>query len=460
MKEGYDILIISTQNSSQEEFWQKRLRSVKGKICRPDALIITVAEQWPGGAGTGLGTLYAYAKAQEKAKFKYHQDLLQMQRDGASVALYHTAGEGKELFPLVASEHNSIANIIVPSEHGNLLETVIKQTNQRFSKAQEGRLSVFHCDQVFFPDQTFQNTPSTHIELFCQTQMVRQKGRRLIALENSGPKVFDVVDPIALATKAPVAKNLSAFTLSLEITLALLEEFKTELEEEHKKLDANRDFWMPLTLDFSTFLSLNPYPEDQMHFHRMTAFKNAFCQAHPNDTLTGVKDIGPAGYWWDFRSVRSYFDTLLKLTRSSTESDHLRLFLGLRTHINETRSNRVMIDRNSYMIDSEVRGGSIKNSVLIGVKAEALDVENCVIINCSLDSMCGKNNLLYKVREQKPLKLASGTVRADVILGDPEKEYRMYTHLDRSGNSDWNTLLPQNPLSFSEIHSLLTNVEG
>jgi hypothetical protein len=58
------------------------------------------------------------------------------------------------------------------------------------------------------------------------------------------------------------------------------------------------------------------------------------------------------------------------------------------------------------------------------------------------------------------LKLASGTVRADVILGDPEKEYRMYTHLDRSGNSDWNTLLPQNPLSFSEIHSLLTNVEG
>lgn len=459
MKQGFDILIISTQNSSQEEFWQKRLRSLKGAICKPDSLIITVAENWPGGAGTGLGTLYAYVKAQEKAKFKYHQDLVQMHCEGASVALYHTAGAGKELFPLVASENNSIANIKLPSEHGNLLETVIKQTNQHFSKEQEGRLAVFHCDQVFFPSQSFQLTPSAHAEIFCRTQTVKKEGRRLIALEESGPRLFDVTDPISLKTKAPVAKNLSAFNLSQEFTLALIEEFREEIENEKEKLDANRDFWMPLTLDYKTYLSLNPYPEDQMHFHRMAAFKKKFEESYPQETLVDVKDIGSHGYWWDFRSVKSYFNTLLKLTESSTESDHLRLFFGMHTHINQTRSNRVMIDRQSYLIDSEVKGGSIKNSILIGVEAETVKVENCIIIGCKLTSIEGNKNLLYHVQEKCPLKLAPGTVRSDITLSSLDKEYRMYSHIDRNGISDWNTLLPQNPLSYSEIHSLLSSTE-
>lgn len=460
MKQGFDILIISTQNSSQEEFWQKRLRSLRGTICKPDALIITVAENWPGGAGTGLGTLYAYVKAQEKAKFKYHQDLLQQHQEGASVALYHTAGEGKELFPLVASENNSMANIRLPSEHGNLLETVIRQTNQHFSKEQERRLAVFHCDQVFFPSQSFQLTPSAHAEIFCKTQTAKKAGRRLIALEESGPRIFDVADPVSLQTKAPVAKNLSAFNLSLEFTLALINEFKEEIENEKSKLDANRDFWMPLTLDYNTYLSLNPYPEDQMHFHRMAAFKKKFKESHPEEPVIQVKDIGARGYWWDFRSVKSYFNTLLKLTKNSTESHYLRLFFGMHSHINQTRSNTVMIDRNSYLIDSEIQGGSIKNSILIGVKAQTVNVENCIIIDSSLTSIEGKKNLLYQVQEKAPLKLAHGTVRSDVTLPHLDRGYRMYSDIDRNGISDWNTLLPQNPLSYSEIHTLIKNVQN
>lgn len=54
---------------------------------------------------------------------------------------------------------------------------------------------------------------------------------------------------------------------------------------------------------------------------------------------------------------------------------------------------------------------------------------------------------------------ATGANHSVAALPKLQKEYLMYTHLDRGGISDWNTLLPQNSLSFSEIQQLISKME-
>ena len=60
---GFDAVIICTSNIAQEKYWQARLEKTAGKTAREGALVLAVHEDWgDGGAGNGLGTLYAYTK--------------------------------------------------------------------------------------------------------------------------------------------------------------------------------------------------------------------------------------------------------------------------------------------------------------------------------------------------------------------------------------------------------------
>jgi hypothetical protein len=93
-RKGYDIVIVSTCDNEQENFWQNRLNGSKGSILPESSTVVAVHEDWPGGAGNGLGTLYALIKANEKAKSLYDLDVLKALSSGSSVALYHTAGKG------------------------------------------------------------------------------------------------------------------------------------------------------------------------------------------------------------------------------------------------------------------------------------------------------------------------------------------------------------------------------
>ena len=75
----YDVTIICTTDDHQAKYWMDRLSS---GICSKDEgtssdafpIVLGVSEDWsPGGAGNGLGTLYAFQKACKlaKEKFKY-----------------------------------------------------------------------------------------------------------------------------------------------------------------------------------------------------------------------------------------------------------------------------------------------------------------------------------------------------------------------------------------------------
>lgn len=78
-------------------------------------MVLAVSEDWnaAGGAGNGLGTLYAFQKAQTLAKQAFGLDLLQALLDGqVSAALYHTAGKGTRMAPLPASENNNKPGVV------------------------------------------------------------------------------------------------------------------------------------------------------------------------------------------------------------------------------------------------------------------------------------------------------------------------------------------------------------
>ena len=128
-------MIVCCSNQSQEDYWQRRLEAVRGQVMPRGTIVIAVHEDWAGGAGNGLGTLYAYQKAVAKAKAA-GQDLNALLAGGSSVAMFHTAGKGTRLAPLPGSESNNKPAVKLPglveidgkAMPLTILEGVIKQT--------------------------------------------------------------------------------------------------------------------------------------------------------------------------------------------------------------------------------------------------------------------------------------------------------------------------------------------
>ncbi len=113
----FDVTIVCTTDDHQADYWMKRLTE---GICKNNdsssqfPMVLAVSEDWSkGGAGNGLGTLYAYQKACRLAKEKFDVDLdaLLIEKK-ISAALYHTAGKGTRLAPLPASENNNKPGVV------------------------------------------------------------------------------------------------------------------------------------------------------------------------------------------------------------------------------------------------------------------------------------------------------------------------------------------------------------
>lgn len=53
----------------------RRLERGRGSVLPMNALVLAVEEDWPGGAGNALGTLYAYNNACKLAQAKFSYDV-------------------------------------------------------------------------------------------------------------------------------------------------------------------------------------------------------------------------------------------------------------------------------------------------------------------------------------------------------------------------------------------------
>ena len=148
---GFDYLIVCCSNLSAENFWQSRLEATVLEVTGYKGSVICVHEDWNGGAGNGLGTLYAFEKASAKAG----KDLIAEMKAGSSVAIYHTAGKGTRMAPLPGAENNNKPGVKLPGlvtvgtklAAITVLESVMRQTSA-YAKLRPGRCSVFWGDQV------------------------------------------------------------------------------------------------------------------------------------------------------------------------------------------------------------------------------------------------------------------------------------------------------------------------
>lgn len=115
-KNVFDVTIICTTDDHQADYWMERLsQSLLPTSDDSDyPMVLAVSEDWEGsGAGNGLGTLYAFQKANELALKRFQVNLeTELAQGKLSAALYHTAGKGTRLAPLPASENNNKPGVV------------------------------------------------------------------------------------------------------------------------------------------------------------------------------------------------------------------------------------------------------------------------------------------------------------------------------------------------------------
>ena len=260
------------------QYWQRRLEAGRGTVVPQSTLIFAVFEDWPGGAGNGLGTLYAWKKACALAtkpgptQFNLAKALSEGE---ISCAIFHTAGKGTRLAPLPGSENNNKPGVKLPASLGtgntsmSILESVVMQTGV-YASSRMGRLSVFWGDQVFIPSAPCIYTPQHHIDILCTLNKMPsaeewvKKGLDKYGLiacaagKGGKPGESAQVEKVSHATAVrllstlgevtAVGASLGSFSVSAAILSLLMGEFGNELDTKKGKLDTDPGLWMPLTL--------------------------------------------------------------------------------------------------------------------------------------------------------------------------------------------------------------------
>lgn len=468
---GMDVIIVSAENKTQEDEWQHHLEGLLGDLIKPTAKVISVTEDWPGGAGNGLGSLYAYQKARTKGLKFFGVDIFDLQKKGASIALYHTAGQGKRLSPLTGSERNNKSAVKLPGFAGRkrefltILDAIIKQT-AIYSESRKGRLSVFWGDQLFIPSQISHYTPQYHVDILVQLEsmpklerwktenwdafgviVVDLKGESHLLEKTSFANLTELIESKKINSTGGVGRSLGSFSLSTSMTFALLEFFQEELSQKKEKMDSDLYFWAPTTLSEELYIFLmktKGISEEKAlkHYQRMQNFKCDFCKTNSSLDYFGTLDIGYKGFWWDYGSLKGYFTNILKLTENSIEGEAMRAFFGVKL---DSKTN-------SVILQSQINSGNYQNCVIIGSNCNSLNVSNCVIVNSILGKFQGDNCLLYNVEEKEQLILPFHAIRADVFL--EERHLKLKTDLDRDGKKDWTLRLPDNSISYEEVYRL------
>jgi hypothetical protein len=499
MQQGalFDVTIVCTTDDHQAAYWMAQLSQ---GVCKsnsssssPYPMVLAVAEDWegPSGAGNGLGTLYAYQKAVALAQSKHGVDLAAaLDRNEISVALYHTAGKGTRMAPLPASENNNKPGVTLPFglkvgdnayQSVTVLESVVRQTGI-YARSRRGRLSVFWGDQVFLPSAAFHYKPSHHVDILCTllgetaptaeewTAQGLDKYGVIACLETADGKIEAAqVEKVSHAvatqmlgalggTLQQVGPSLGSFSVSAAMLQALCTEFGTELATKTAKLDTDPHFWMPLTLsqtDYVTLMKSKGVEEEVsiLHHKRMTAMKASFDLGDLG--LFGAVDVGKDACWWDYGLLKLYSKNSLLLLEDSLSADLLRQFLGLTTHVVEsTLEDGVTVDETSYAYNTQVKMGSIRKSILAGVRALELQADGAILVNCVAKKIvAGPGAILYNILDDSDEGVTAKAGEVMVAVTDETgASTRLCSRMDIDGGKAWKIKLDMNEVSFEEMH--------
>ena len=197
--------------------------------------------------------------------------------------------------------------------------------------------------------------------------------------------------------------SLGSFTVSYEFFKALTEEYKEEAMHKSASLNIDSDLWMPMTSTRDEFAKGDKAKEAT--WERADSFKQRFLAntETKNMQFYGATSVGTQAWSWDYGKLADYFTNFKKLLGQTDESECMRQFY---------RQNKVsfkegdLVVENSIYANSRVKRGSIKNSILVNVQAEELNIENCIIIG----------SLIYKLTAKGGAGLNQGILVYKAIL--------------------------------------------
>lgn len=476
---GVDILILSTSSQTQCTYWEKRLNDARGHLLKKEAVVLSIYEDWPGGAGNAFGTLYAFNEANTRYEALFGQNLFQELQRGKSVAIYHTAGKGTRLAPLSLAEYNNKPGVELPAFSANeltpltVLEMVIKQTAP-LCHQHAGRVLVFWSDQIFVPSDVLKG-PRHHVEIFAkhidtpsveewQKKQLDQYG--LIAFNKKGSPFLvnkityqDYQTLIAKGLLDPskgLSLSIGSFSLSPSLLKGLLTEFADELASKRGQLDADTCLWMPSTLEEETYLYLMGQKKKSEEVAK-SIWARARRATHPfSEILFAPQEIGGESYWWDLGNCRSFYTNTMKLLEPTAEGYHLRLLFGYLGLKGNNQFERCQIDSSSLIVNTRIKNSKITKSILVGLEASNIELSKSIVIGGQLCGLRGDETLLYHV--YSPLTNTSQElfqlVRADLYYPPHEEPIAFYTLFSYEGHQVFEERLPQNVRSFQEQYDI------
>ena len=491
---GFDVVIVCCSDLSGERFWQRRLEHTIVEVVGKQSTVIAVHEDWNGGAGNGLGTLYAFHKACAQSGEKF--DLRASLAGGASVAIYHTAGKGTRLAPLPGAENNNKPAVKLPSLlsvgpfHNErvpltVLEAVMRQTST-YAPVRKGRVSVFWGDQVFVPSVGITSTDHP-ADIMAQlspmptqaeweSRGLHQYG--LIAVDAAGDATQLEKVGYADATRyvsgaERVGTSLGSFSMSGPLVEALLTEFAVELDAKCECYDSDPHFWMPLTLSKEAYLEVmggkgEPAEPTAKHYARMADFRKRFeASTGWGKGMLGCVDVGAHALWWDYGRLELYRQYNLHATETNASARALRTFLRLEGADGADGRQRhndgcgaVKIAPGAVVLNCAIRSGRIgPEAVLVNVTAPSVDVDSAILIDVtSTSTVVGEGGVLYNVVHTSGEDLSAARVRADVFAPD-RPPLPMVCDVQTDGKKAWKEVLPGNTESFASVHALNQKVD-
>ena len=460
---GPDVIIVVSSTRGESEFWRERLEQTKGLICRADARIICVDEDWPGGAGNLLGTLYAFNKASGKCSAGALAEEL---KAGCSVHMYHTAGKGTRLYPLPAVEFGSKPAVKLPG----MLETpagalpitipeaVIFQT-AIFAPSRGGRLSVWWGDQVFVPSVPVHGTSKFHAEIVTQILTVSpdleayglilpgpEGSIEALREKQSWKAILELVGEGGVA-----GKSIGSFSLGVDLLEALLVEFDGELSSRKGKLDTDPHLWQPTTTTREDYVSRGG---DGQYWERVNSFRGRFLDRNRGKGYLGYVDIGEESLWWDFGSTEKLYGNLMKLVKGTPgEREAMMRFFSISDPLKGSVCGEAVV-KGSVVLSSGLGSGIVRDSVVIDSQIDVAAVKGCIVTSSALSSLRGEGALIYGCMEGQALAASGGEVDCDIALPG-RGMVRVKTALERDGKKDWEELLPGNSMSYAAMSDLV-----
>uniref|UniRef100_A0A7R9ZZG4 Uncharacterized protein n=1 Tax=Pyrodinium bahamense TaxID=73915 RepID=A0A7R9ZZG4_9DINO len=488
---GYDVTVVCTSDEQQAAYWQRHLDAARGKVTPSSSTVLAVDEDWPGGAGNFLGTLYAWRKACGKLKASAGRDLVAELEAGASVAIFHTAGKGTRMAPLPGAENNNKPGVKLPvAGASSILECVIRQTGA-YAASRKSRLSVFWGDQVFVPSVGAEYVPTHHVDIICglgpmpSAEEWAQRGLEkygLIAACGDG-SVVAMLEKVSHADAAAqlaglegvekVGTSLGSFSLSAPFLQALDAHFAEELEAKAGKLDSDPHVWMPMTLSRDAYAALMVKKglfDDTaagQHHDRIMALVSSFDVSTGGlKGLFGAVAVGLDLSWWDYGLLKLYVKNSLLLTEASEDARLARAFFGIpeEGRVEACSLGACTTDAASVVANTSASSGQVSASAIFGVTAGELRAEGAVLVNaCARRLIAGRGAVAYNIvdKSEEGLVLGENEVRVGTFTmkeGNPYFEMRS-NHAEVDGGKAFKERVCGNAMSFQEVYDLNCGVD-